>query len=135
MVKITTKSSKKPISSADIAAHSVSRRKISKRAPVIVILILIVLASFAYIVVDKIIDNKEEQERELQQEKQEIYIQGAQYGQLLEQRNAILSIQQNGYYAIPVFDENNQSTTIMLGLIQQPQQQAPQQETPPLEIE
>ncbi len=45
------------------------------------------------------------------------YVQGMQDGRLLEQRNIINGILANGYYAIPVIDDQNKTQQVLLGIV------------------
>ncbi|MBI2140008.1 hypothetical protein HYU14_03725 [Candidatus Woesearchaeota archaeon] len=62
--------------------------------------------------------------RRVEQQRQQSYLDGVRYGQLLEQRAIVSSLFAAGYYLIPVVDENNQSQNIAVGLIQGQQAQA-----------
>tara|TARA_Y100000310_G_scaffold314171_1_gene363284 strand:+ start:41 stop:316 length:276 start_codon:yes stop_codon:yes gene_type:complete len=55
--------------------------------------------------------------------REQVYTQGLQDGRLLEQRDILSSIIQQGIYIIPVIDENNQSQQVALGVIQPDPQQ------------
>ena len=45
------------------------------------------------------------------------YVQGVQDGRLLEQRNIINGILANGFYAVPVIDEQNKTQQVLLGMV------------------
>ncbi len=87
----------------------------------IVILILVVAGLGSYIGVSRY-------QQKLLAEKQLIYDQGINDGRLVEQRNVILQLQNSGFYSLSFYDENNQTQTIRLGLIQQQLQQGQQSE-------
>lgn len=81
----------------------------------IIVLIIVVVGLGSYIGFTKY-------QQKLLAEKQIIYNQGLSDGQLIEQRNILLNLQSNGFYSISFYDENNETQTIRLGLIQQSQQ-------------
>ena len=76
----------------------------------IAILVLIVLIIFLIGYVGAI---------KLNQRQQLIYEEGVGFGQLLEQRNAISQLQNNGFYIISFLDGKNETQIIRLGVIQQ----------------
>lgn len=78
----------------------------------IVILVLVIAALGVYIGVGKY-NQKQNDIRTA------YYEQGLRDGQLYEQRNVILQLQGQGFYALNFIDANNETQTIRLGLIQQ----------------
>lgn len=83
----------------------------------IVVLILIIVALGVYIGISKY----NQKQAALQQA---IYEKGLQDGQLYEQRNVIMQLQSQGFYSLSFLDEQNETQTIYLSLIQQPGQQS-----------
>tara|TARA_Y100000310_G_C20448324_1_gene699500 strand:- start:260 stop:535 length:276 start_codon:yes stop_codon:yes gene_type:complete len=55
--------------------------------------------------------------------REQVYAQGIQDGRLIEQRDILTSVVQQGFYVIPVVDENNQTQEIALGVLQPSTQQ------------
>ncbi len=76
---------------------------IDKKAGAIIILVIVIAGLAGYIGYDK-----------YQESQEQIYLEGLQYGQLLEQRNAIIQIQSQGFYTIQYIDEENQTREIRL---------------------
>ncbi|MDA1196728.1 MAG: hypothetical protein O2779_02060 [Nanoarchaeota archaeon] len=51
--------------------------------------------------------------------REQVYLKGTQDGRLLEQRDVLTSVIRQGYYTIPIVDENNQTQQVVLGILQQ----------------